>query len=310
MSKKLTKQQFIEESIKAHGNKYDYSLVEYKNTEEKVKIICPVHGVFEQSPKKHKKGQGCPKCTKGRKNKTFEEFVKEANQVHNNKYNYFNDCWLNVTEKIKIICPVHGEFYQTPHAHLRGQGCPKCSNEKKGKYQSKTTEEFIKKAKEIHGDKYDYSSVNYIKNKTKIEIICPAHGSFWQTPSSHLNYSGCPKCKESHGEQLIRNYLLSKQIAFESQKKFKNLKDKQMLSYDFYIPKINLLIEYNGKQHYYKIKTWGGRKQFLIRKHHDWLKRKYAKDNGFSLLTISYKEHDKIEEILNEELKNLTKIKP
>ena len=304
MSNKLTTEQFVKEAKNIHGDKYDYSLVDYINTEQKVKIICPIHGIFEQAPKKHKKGQGCPKCTKGRNSKTFEQFIKEVKLVHSDKYDYSLVNYEGCFNKVKIICPVHGVFEQTPHAHLNGQGCPRCGDEKKGRIYKKTTEQFVKEAKNIHGDKYDYSLTKYINNKTKVKVICPIHGVFEQIPSNHLNFNGCPHCKESHGEKEIRNFLIKNNISFESQKKFNDLKDKLQLSYDFYLPKNNLLIEFQGKQHYYKIKTWGGEKQFIIRKHHDWLKRKYAKDNNFNFLPISYKDYNIIENILKENIKN------
>lgn len=139
-----------------------------------------------------------------------------------------------------------------------------------------TTEEFIEKAKEIHGDKYDYSLVDYENTYKKIKIICPVHGEFEQRLNNHLNGYGCPICSES--------------------------KDKKSLPFDFYIPSKNLLIEYNGGQHYKSVKHFGGQNSFLIRKHHDWLKRKYARDNNIKLLTIPYWDFKIIDELLEESL--------
>ena len=170
----------------------------------------------------------------------------------------------------------------------------------------KTTENFIEKAKQIHGNKYDYSLVEYKNNKTKVKIICPIHGIFEQTPNCHLRLQGCPKCKTPKGEKKIFSFLIKEGISFESQKKFKDLFDKDishLLSYDFYIPSKRLLIEFNGKQHYifkslfYKNKTI---KDFYIQKHHDWLKRKYAIKNNYKLLVISFKDIEKINDILTE----------
>lgn len=170
----------------------------------------------------------------------------------------------------------------------------------------KTTENFIEKAKQIHGNKYDYSLVEYKNNKTKVKIICPIHGVFEQTPNCHLSLQGCPKCKTPKGEKKIFSFLIKEGISFESQKKFKDLFDKDishLLSYDFYIPSKRLLIEFNGKQHYnfkslfYKNKTI---KDFYIQKHHDWLKRKYAIKNNYKFLVISFKDIEKIDNILTE----------
>lgn len=98
---------------------------------------------------------------------------------------------MNANTKVCIICPKHGEFWQTPSGHLSGKGCPKCYKESR----SSTTEEFINKAREIHGNKYDYSKVNYVNAYTKVCIICPKHGEFWQIPANHLNGHGCPNCQ-------------------------------------------------------------------------------------------------------------------
>jgi len=135
MSKRLTTKQFIDRAKKVHGNKYDYSLVQYKNTKTKVKIICPVYGIFEQTPHAHLQGQNCYKCGIIIKNnklrKSTEQFIIDAKEVHGNKYNYSLVQYKNWSIKVKIICPEHGIFEQTPSNHLQGNGCPKCGNEYK-----------------------------------------------------------------------------------------------------------------------------------------------------------------------------------
>ena len=189
---KFTNKEFIEKAIKIHGDKYDYSLVQYKNQKIKVKIICKEHGVFEQRPCNHiGLKQGCPSCV-GLKKLNTEEFIKRANQVHCNKYDYSLSVCKNSYTKLIIICPVHGKFEQKPDNHInQKQGCPEC-----GKLFKKfTTEIFIKKAKEVHGDKYDYKLVNYIGSNLKVKIVCKKHGVFEQIPSHHiLNGYGCKKC--------------------------------------------------------------------------------------------------------------------
>jgi very-short-patch-repair endonuclease len=150
---------------------------------------------------------------------------------------------------------------------------------------------FIEKAKLIHNNKYDYSLVKYINNKTKVKIICPEHGIFEQLPSAHLQGQGCPKCKKSKMESSVIEFFTKNNIEFAYQKKFKDLKDKTYLSYDFYIPSKNLLIECQGKQHYIQSCFNRNRKDFLLQKHHDWLKRNYARKNNFELLTVSFDEN-------------------
>lgn len=128
--------------------------------------------------------------------KTTEQFIEDARKVHGNKYDYSKVEYKSNKIKVCIICPKHGEFWQTPSNHLTGYGCKKCGTEKASSKQRNTIINFTKKAKQVHGDKYDYSKVNYVNNHTKICIICPEHGEFEQTPSGHLCGNGCPKCAE------------------------------------------------------------------------------------------------------------------
>ena len=174
-----------------------------------------------------------------------EIFINKAIQVHGNKYDYSKVNYIDCNTKVCIICPEHGEFWQSPRCHLRGRGCSLCSKNKK-----LTTEEFIKRAKEIHSDKYDYSKVNYVNGYTKVCIICPEHGEFWQEPHEHLRGGGCPICKDSKLEKEIRKFLIKNKIEFEEQKTFDWLKYKSNLFLDFYLPKYNAAIECQGRQHF------------------------------------------------------------
>lgn len=187
------KLKFIEKSIKKHGNKYNYSKVDYIDSLTKVRIICPTHGEFEQTPQAHVRGNGCPICANKKRGDTFrdnkEHFIEKANRIHLNKYDYSNVEFVNYETEVCIICPKHGKFWQTPQAHVsQKSGCPKC----KGRFLSK--EDLLQEFKEKHGDKYDYSKVNYTKMHDKVCIICPKHGEFWQTPSKHRLGQGCPIC--------------------------------------------------------------------------------------------------------------------
>ena len=197
MSKKKTKEEFIKDAREEHGDKYDYSKVEYVNARTKVCIICPEHGEFWQVPSSHLSGRGCPKCS-GVYAPTTEEWIASARKVHGDKYDYSNVKYINDRTKVCIICPEHGEFWQTPNNHLAGSDCPKCGIEKVRENLSFSKEEFIKKAREVHGDKYDYSKVKYVNSATKVCIICPEHGEFWQEANSHLQGIGCPTCGGTH----------------------------------------------------------------------------------------------------------------
>ena len=184
----LTHKEFIEKSRQIHGDKYDYSKVEYINNSTKVCIICPEHGEFWQTPNDHLSKHGCPECV-GLKKSNTQKFIEKAKKIYNDKYEYSKVNYINNHTKVCIICPEHGEFWKTPNTHLNGQGCAKCN----GRY-NYSTQDFIKESKQIHGDRYDYSKVNYTNNSTKVCIICPEHGEFWQLAGSHLQGHGCPKC--------------------------------------------------------------------------------------------------------------------
>lgn len=178
-----------------HGSRYDYSKVEYKNTNEKVIIICKKHGEFTQSPAAHKKGNNCPKCTGGVK-KSKKEIIDIFKKIHGNKYDYSKVVYVNSHTKVKIICKIHGEFEQVPNAHISSrQGCPDCGRIKSANQKLKSKEEIIKSFILKHGKKYNYSKVNYIGSKNKVIIICSKHGEFKQTPDTHLR-GNCPQCAE------------------------------------------------------------------------------------------------------------------
>jgi len=195
---KSTNSDFILKAKEVHADKYDYSLVDYKNAKTKVVIICPEHGQFKQTPNSHLVGNSCNKCG-GKIKPTNSDFILKAKQIHNNKYSYEFVEYKNNHTKIKIICPEHGVFEQTPANHLRSGGCAECAGNS-----SSTTNNFILKAKEIHGDKYDYLLVEYKGAHLKVKIICPEHGEFEQTPASHLSGSGCPVC----GNGFIKSYKI------------------------------------------------------------------------------------------------------
>lgn len=272
--------------------KYDYSKVEYIGNKNKIIIICPVHGEFEQSPNNHLDGHGCPKCI-GR-NKTTDEIICEFKQVHGDLYDYSNVRYSNKRSKVEIICPIHGSFMMLPNNHLLGGGCPKCV----GLY--KTTDDIICEFKQVHGGLYDYSNVDYTNTYTKVEIICAIHGSFYQNVHDHLDGHGCPMCNRSKGEIKISEYLDANLISYESQYTFDQCRDKRVLPFDFYIPSNNLLIEYDGIQHFDNSSGWLTDKEFEILKFHDQIKNEFCLSNNVKLLRIPYWEYDNIDNILVE----------
>jgi very-short-patch-repair endonuclease len=191
---KKTKEQFIEEAIRFHGDKFDYSYVNYVDARTKVTIVCKAHGAFEQIASQHLKGIGCKKCKYeyivNVKRKPQSEFIEKAVKTHGDRYDYSKVNFTAMKTPVLIICKIHGEFNQKPVDHVKGKGCQKCG----GVYKP-TTEEWIKTAKEKHGDKYDYSKSVYWAAHRSITIICKDHGEFKITPSSHITKGhGCKRC--------------------------------------------------------------------------------------------------------------------
>lgn len=129
MSKRLTTGEFISKAKEIHGDKYDYSKVEYVNAHTPVCIICPEHGQFLQMPSNHLKGRGCSKCSNNRK-LTLNEFIEMSKKIYGDKYDYSKVNYINALTKVCIICPEHGEFWTTPNNHLRGHACPICKQSK------------------------------------------------------------------------------------------------------------------------------------------------------------------------------------
>jgi len=198
----------------------------YKRGDVNVKIICPEHGEFEQKPVVHVQGYGCAKCS-GNVKLTTEEFIKKAKKVHGDRYDYSKVNYTNNRNKIIIICSEHGEFKQAPQKHLNGQNCPTCTGNVK-----LTTADFIRKAKEKHGDKYDYSKTEYKTQKFKVIIICPEHGEFEQNPSAHLyGHGGCPKC---HGRGFTYlSYEEAKKIIHPIMESLENLLKRKVTFKDY-----------------------------------------------------------------------------
>jgi len=224
---------FINKSLKIHGDRYNYCLVNYINNRTKIKIICKEHGIFEQIPAKHLSGRGCQICG-GSKVKTTEEFIKESKKIHNDKYDYSLLKYINAKTKVKIICSIHGEFKQTPDNHINEKcGCPKCAN----RYNEHI---FIEKSNKIHNNIYDYSLVKYEGSTVKIKIICPKHGEFEQRPTQHILGQGCPKCKY---EKFCDN---KKSFIEKSNKIHNNIYDYSLVNYINSYTKVKIICKKHG----------------------------------------------------------------
>jgi len=195
----LTQQSFIERSKNKHGELYDYSKTEVISKNDKVVIICNIHGEFEQLPGNHIKGQGCPSCAQILRTKnqryTSQEFINSVRTVHFNKYDYSKVNYINSQTKVEIVCPIHRSFFMKPNSHYNGQGCPQC-----GRIDAKNNialdySVFLERAENIHHNRYAYQQESYVNYTSKMKMYCDEHGFFEQTPHSHISMnSGCPKC--------------------------------------------------------------------------------------------------------------------
>ncbi len=290
---KLTTEQFIARAKRVHGDRYNYSKIDYQGLSKKVCVICRNHGEYWVYPQTHLKGGNCPTCngilptdlsaqiTRIHRI-TLPIFIEKCTQKHNGKYDYSGVNFVHLDDFVKIICPYHGEFWQRAKVHYRGYGCPVCGGSKR-----LTNEEFIEKAKLVHEDKYDYSKVQYVNTATKVCIICPEHGDFWQTPNNHLFGAGCPTCPESNMEGEIRHLLLANNIAFEQEKGFDWLRYNRSMFLDFFLPEYGVAIECQGRQHFSPSRLFGGEDFFKITIERDAAKKKLCEEHGIQILYYS-----------------------
>lgn len=194
---------FISRAKALLGDRYDYSQVQYEGLRRKVTIVCLEHGSFAMTPGTHLKGRHCPKCT-GRAFIPTDEFITRAKTVHADRYDYSLVRCEHNRQAVQIICREHGIFEQAPRSHLLGRGCEQCASLKRGlKKRTTAAEQFLEKARKLHGDRYDYSLSQYKRNNANITIGCREHGYFQQIPRNHLIGRGCPSCSSTGFDPTI-----------------------------------------------------------------------------------------------------------
>jgi very-short-patch-repair endonuclease len=244
----------------------------------------------------------------------INEWIEKGALVHNDKYNYSKVNYVNSGSKVCIICPEHGEFLQQANSHLQGKGCKLCWDKKnitRPIFNRLTQSEWIDKAILIHKDRYDYSKTEYVKSTIKVCIICKKHGEFWQEANNHLAGQNCPKCCESGGEIIIREFLQSEGIEFKTQKVFKDCRYNGVLKFDFYLPDYNMLIEFDGSQHFLPHSFSSDQSEETKLKNlqetqkKDVIKTEYALNNNIRLLRIPYWKINNAQKILKNKLFNI-----
>ena len=189
MGRRSTLEEFIKKAQQLHGNTYLYNKSIYINNSTKMTITCKKHGDFEQTPNAHLQNKGCLLCSRKNETSNTKTFILSAKVVHKNRYKYTKVDYVGALKKVTITCKKHGDFEQIPNKHLRGSNCPRCVLEDR----LIPREEFIRRAKEVHTDKYTYAK-KYKNMNTKVFITCKKHGKFEQLPASHLQGQGCPEC--------------------------------------------------------------------------------------------------------------------
>jgi len=203
--KKKSHVQFLLEAREVHGDTYNYP-DEYKNSRSKLRIECSKHGFFFQLPQNHIKGSGCAECNPFKK-LIEKDVIQRFRDVHGDRYDYSNVVYTGILYKVEIGCPEHGVFSQKVHLHLNGSNCPKCSCSAR-----QDTAKIIKRFQDIHGDKYDYTEVDYKIITEKVKIKCKVHGEFLQAPVWHISGHQCPKCSSNSSSRLATRWLSSLNI--------------------------------------------------------------------------------------------------
>lgn len=272
----------MKRAIEVHGKTYDYSQLTYVNVNDEVNIGCKIHGYFRQKLAAHLNGSKCPMCARDADRVQFSDFLSRAKAIHGDLFDYDASSYSSVSEKMTIVCKRHGAFQQRAGSHLAGMGCRQCANESGWT----SIEDFIASARNIHGDKYDYSKSKYRGSKVDLEVICKDHGSFWIRPNRHISSrQGCARCWESKGETCIATFLDRSGIKYLKEHHVHGYRYR----YDFFLPDDGIFIEFHGKQHYEPVEIFGGEKGFHETKKRDLAKKELLDDMGKPLIVISHK---------------------
>lgn len=300
---------FKSRAILMYNNKYNYDNVhEFKNVSEKVIIVCHKHGEFRQTVKHHLAGHECPKCS--RENRVnvygfpFFRWVNICNEIHDNKYDYTKtEKEFGVRKKVTITCPEHGDFQQTASNHMLGSMCHSCMNKLNKSHTPNNKELFIENAKKVHNNFYIYPyDIVYINNKTPVKVICPLHGEFKVRPDLHLfSKNGCPVCNSSKGEKKLREILEDMGLKYIPQYSPEGCKYK----YDFYLQGLDILVEYDGQQHFRPIDAFGGEAEFAKTVARDNEKNNLARLLKKELIRVPYKYFNNLKPYFLNRLSNI-----
>lgn len=299
MGRKKTHDEFVAEMERKHP---ELDVIgAYKGNDKKVLIHCKICGNnFESRPNNLLSNHGCPHCTNiithNNQRKTHEQFVSEIKKMHPKLV--IESEYMGARKKLGVFCTVCGNhYYSKPNNLLRGRGCPQCGGTAK-----KTHEEFIELIHEINPNLIITSE--YKNVASEVDVLCKVCGYEFSTRAHNLIYSktGCPKCKMSHGEVKIQSFLDDNNIKYHIYHTFDDCKNILKLSFDFYLPKEKIAIEFDGIQHFKPVHYFGGEDSLIKQQCNDAIKTNYCNEHDIKLLRIPYTEYDNINEILNKEI--------
>lgn len=284
--KKLTLQQVIDSFKSVHGDRYDYSEVEYVSKDEKVRIFCKAHGEFWQSPNNHKKGQGCPDCNKKTRYNT-QKLLDELQPIwKNSSLDFSKVTYKGMKQYVTVICKEHGEFETYPERLLLGRGCFKCAAKNRADNLRKDTSWFVENAKLVHSDRYDYSNTKYTTYHALVNYNCTIHGEVFQTASKHLASQGCPICAKSSSLPETELYEFLQGIGIKASRRDRGIGG---VEFDLLIPEKKIAIEYCGLYWHSTLSidsSFTPLQKSHAAKFRHFQKYALAKSNGIRLLTI------------------------
>jgi len=303
---KVTYEEFVARAHGVHEGAYSYPDGQgYAGVRQKVEILCPAHGAFKQQPYHHLKGAGCPECGKekgGRSRRLGQDdFLARAAEVHGATYDYSAVRYVRVRDKVEIRCPEHGPFLQTPHLHLTGQGCPRCAPRKQAEGRRSNTENFVARARTAHGGVYDYSGARYEHSAQKVEVRCPEHGPFLQTPHDHLDGHGCPRCAVSGPSAgQVELFDLVRSVRPDAVLNYRYGPGRKEL--DVFVPGLMLGFEYDGLPWH---SSWAAMDPLNI-----WRKHQEARAQGIRVVSIFSDEWDNNRPVIEKTVRHLLGASP
>lgn len=294
-----THEQFVEEVRNLNP---DITVIgTYKNSHTKIEFRCKEGHKWITTPSNVLAGKTCLTCaniqSSLRQRKSHEQFVEEVRNLHPD-ITVVGE-YVNSNTKIEFMCSKGHIWKSAPSNLLSGCSCPFCKGERISALKFKTHKQFLGEVLELGIDITVLG--RYHSAREHILCRCNKCNHEWMiTPNNLLRGFGCPKCKKSKGEQAVEEYLIANNIVFETQKRFADCIDQRPLPFDFYLPEYNMLIEYQGAQHYMATHRMGDEEKLIYRQKHDCIKREYCKDKGINLLEIPYTNLNQVSEILSD----------